>query len=212
MNAGLLIMRSGMLTSTIALLRGVWLLRDPEAVRMLGDLRQSAIEMSKVRATYPEAHIHHDVVIQGWSKGKLSLARGVRVEKGSILALGDELNGYGVLAIGSNTWVGQYNNFRLSHGTHISIGSGCLISQFCTLAAANHRLDRSIPLQKSSCDRGKVNIDIGDDVWLGAGAAIMPSVTIGTGAIVGANSVVTSSIPEYEIWAGAPAYKIGERL
>jgi acetyltransferase-like isoleucine patch superfamily enzyme len=179
---------------------------------MLGDLRQSAIEMDKVLAACPGADIHHDVVVQGWPEGKLSLARGVRVEKGSILALGDELNGYGALEVGTNTWIGQYNNFRLSHGTHISIGKGCLISQFCTLVAANHRIDRSTPLQQSPCDLSKANIEIGDDVWLGAGAAIMPSVNIGTGAVVGANSVVTLSIPEYEIWAGAPAHKIGERV
>ncbi len=174
-------------------------------------MRSALVEMSKVQASCPGARIHNDVVVQGWPKGRLSLAKGVQIEKGCVLALGDELNGYGSLDIGADTWVGQYNNFRLSQGTEISIGEGCLIAQFCSLVAANHRTQRSVLIQKSTCDTRKKNITVGSDVWIGAGAAIMPSVVIGTGAIVGANSVVTRSIPEYEIWAGVPASKIGDR-
>jgi acetyltransferase-like isoleucine patch superfamily enzyme len=52
---------------------------------------------------------------------------------------------------------------------------------------------------------------IGDDVWLGAGAVITPGVRIGTGAVIGANCVVTHDVPEYEIWGGVPARRIGSR-
>jgi acetyltransferase-like isoleucine patch superfamily enzyme len=200
------------LTKAFSVLRGVLQMRHPEAVRILGDLRRAAIEMQKVQASCPGAIIHADVVVQGWPNGELRLSKGVRVEKGCILALGDDFNGYGTVDVGADTWIGQYNNFRLSQGTHISIGKACLIAQFCTFVAANHRIERSIPIQQSPCDPNKSNIEIGDDVWIAAGAAIMPSVNIGTGAVIGANSVVTCSVPEYEIWAGAPARKIGERV
>jgi acetyltransferase-like isoleucine patch superfamily enzyme len=50
-----------------------------------------------------------------------------------------------------------------------------------------------------------------DDVWLGAGVVVTPGVTIARGAVVGANAVVTKDVPEYEIWAGVPARRIGER-
>jgi acetyltransferase-like isoleucine patch superfamily enzyme len=53
---------------------------------------------------------------------------------------------------------------------------------------------------------------IGDDVWVGFSAVIMQGVTVGRGAIVGALAVVTKDIPPYEIWAGVPARKIGERF
>lgn len=43
------------------------------------------------------------------------------------------------------------------------------------------------------------------DVWLGAGVVVLPGVTIGRGAIVGANSVVTSDVPPLHIVAGQPA-------
>ena len=53
---------------------------------------------------------------------------------------------------------------------------------------------------------------IEDDAWVGFGAIIMAGVKIGRGAIVGAGSVVTKDIPAYEIYAGVPARKIGERF
>ena len=46
---------------------------------------------------------------------------------------------------------------------------------------------------------------IGNDVWIGHGAFIKPGVTIGDGAIVGAQSVVTRDVPPYAIVAGSPA-------
>jgi acetyltransferase-like isoleucine patch superfamily enzyme len=46
---------------------------------------------------------------------------------------------------------------------------------------------------------------IEDDVWVGAGAVILPGVTIGRGAIVGAGAVVTRDVPPFAIVAGVPA-------
>ena len=48
-------------------------------------------------------------------------------------------------------------------------------------------------------------IEIGNDVWIGQGAYLKPGVTIGNGAVIGANSVVTRDIPDYAIVAGNPA-------
>jgi maltose O-acetyltransferase len=56
--------------------------------------------------------------------------------------------------------------------------------------------------------RGKVTI--ADDAWIGAGAIIMPNVYVGTGAVVGAGSVVTKDVAAYTIVAGVPARKIGD--
>ena len=46
---------------------------------------------------------------------------------------------------------------------------------------------------------------IHDDVWIGEMVSVLPDVEIGRGAIIGANSVVTKSVPEYSIVAGNPA-------
>ena len=52
---------------------------------------------------------------------------------------------------------------------------------------------------------GAEPVEIGSDVWLGAGAVVLPGVTIGDGAVVGANSVVTTDVAPYTVVAGAPA-------
>ncbi|WP_172842144.1 acyltransferase [Bradyrhizobium lablabi] len=53
---------------------------------------------------------------------------------------------------------------------------------------------------------------IEDDVWLGVHVVVMPGVTIGRGCVVGANSVVTRSLPPYSVAAGVPAREIRKRL
>ena len=55
-------------------------------------------------------------------------------------------------------------------------------------------------------------VRIGNDVYIGHGAMIMPGITIGDGAIVGANSVVTKNVPSYAIVAGNPARLIRFRI
>jgi acetyltransferase-like isoleucine patch superfamily enzyme len=54
-------------------------------------------------------------------------------------------------------------------------------------------------------------IEIGDDVWIGANAVIVPDVKIGSHAIIAAGAVVTRDVPEYAIAAGVPARTIGDR-
>lgn len=59
------------------------------------------------------------------------------------------------------------------------------------------------PRKRSLYTKGGVRI--GNNVWLGNNACIMPGVTIGDGAVIGANSIVTHDIPAYSIAAGMPA-------
>jgi virginiamycin A acetyltransferase len=58
----------------------------------------------------------------------------------------------------------------------------------------------------------KGNTVIGNDVWLGYKAAIMPGVTIGDGAIIGAYAVVTKDVAPYSIVAGNPALLVRKRF
>lgn len=59
------------------------------------------------------------------------------------------------------------------------------------------------PNQRPLYSKGAVHI--GNNVWIGQNACIMPGVTIADGAIIAANSVVTHDIPAYSVAAGAPA-------
>ena len=58
----------------------------------------------------------------------------------------------------------------------------------------------------------KGDTTIGNDVWIGYGATIMPGITIGHGAIIGAQSVVTKNVKPYTIVAGNPSVEIRQRF
>jgi len=55
------------------------------------------------------------------------------------------------------------------------------------------------------------SISIGNDAFIGANSILIGARIIGDGAIIGAGSIVTRDVPPYEVWAGNPAKKIGER-
>ena len=58
----------------------------------------------------------------------------------------------------------------------------------------------------------KFQVEIGNFVWIGQDVTLLGGVQIGDGAIIAAGSVVTKSIPPYEIWGGSPIKKIRNRF
>jgi acetyltransferase-like isoleucine patch superfamily enzyme len=144
----------------------------------------------------------------------ISLAPGVSIGSGTLLIAASDplqLAQRGVLEIGRGTAVNEYCNLRAS-GARIAIGENCMLAQFATLVGSNHGMNPANAMKLQLWDRQKSGISIGDDVWVGAHAVILPGVVIGNGAVVAAGSVVNKNVPEYEIWAGVPAKKIGSRL
>lgn len=102
------------------------------------------------------------------------------------------------LHIGKNVFINSGCRFQDQGG--ITIGDGALIGHNVVMATLNHSEDPET--------RGNLHpapIHIGRNVWIGASAAILPGVTIGDGAIVGAGSVVTRDVPENMIVTGVPA-------
>lgn len=112
------------------------------------------------------------------------------------------------IQIGARTTVG-YHTFIFASNA-ITIGSDCLIAPFVYIVDSNHRIDRDQLINKQPNETSK--IEIGDDVWIASNVTILKGVVIGRGAVIAANSVVNKSVPEYEIWGGSPAKKIGERI
>ena len=83
----------------------------------------------------------------------------------------------------------------------ISIGDGCAISWNVDILDSNsHQL-----FADGEWRPAESPVVIGDDVWIGQGATILPGVEIGDGAVVAADSVVTSDVPPAALVAGSPA-------
>lgn len=111
------------------------------------------------------------------------------------------------------------------------IGDQLVIGMYCAIAAkatfimngGNHRLDgfTSYPFgifgeeyREALPERWPHHGDtvVGNDVWIGYDALIMPGVKIGHGAIIGARAVVTKDVPPYTIVGGNPAKEIRRRF
>lgn len=115
-----------------------------------------------------------------------------------------------LIAIGEDTYIGELNNIRAAGGK-IRIGRKCLISQQVTIVSSNHCIQKDQFILDQAWTKDKKDIDIGDDVWIGAGASIMGGVTIGNGAVIASGSVVTKDVEPYSIVGGIPAKKIRDR-
>ena len=93
----------------------------------------------------------------------------------------------------------------------VSIGDRVLIGYRTQIISANHVVPPGRePIFGSGHEKKPVNIK--RDAWIGGNCTILPGVSIGEGAVVGAGSVVTKDIPDFEIWAGVPARKLKTRV
>lgn len=123
----------------------------------------------------------------------------VNIEKG--VHFGDGLTiGYGS-GIGANGTVAD----------DVFIGKNVMIGQEVLMITSNHRMDRlDVPMGQQGMTETKP-IVIGNDVWIGARVTILPGVHIGNGCVIGAGSILTKNVPDFEVWGGNPARFIKKR-
>lgn len=102
------------------------------------------------------------------------------------------------------------DNVFINRGTFItapakvSIGNNVLIGPYCVINSGNHIYESRNTLIRNQ-GHTELPIIIEDDVWIGSHVCILPGVTIGKGAVIGANSVVNSNVLPYQMAAGSPA-------
>lgn len=110
------------------------------------------------------------------------------------------------ISIGSNCYFGAFNHITATN--KIEIGNNLLTGKFVTITDNSHGKTDFDTLQIEPIKRplhSKGPVIIGNNVWIGDKATILPNVTIGDGAVIAANAVVTKDVPAYCVVAGNPA-------
>jgi acetyltransferase-like isoleucine patch superfamily enzyme len=137
--------------------------------------------------------------------GDITLAHGGKLEMGerNILCRNFDIELKGLLLMGSRNYLNK--NVKIVCFERIEIGDDCVIADSVHIYDHDHRHD---DLQKPIRDQGYITkpVKIGNNVWICAKATILKGITIGDGAIIGANAVVTKDVPANAIVAGNPAH------
>lgn len=175
----------------------------------------------RLRSFYYCSLLSCDKSVQFGKEGRFDNYRFITIGKGSIINAHYILStwpGRAVkeprLTIGEKCCIGSYNH--ISCANEIVMGNNVLTGKWVTIIDNNHGdtdyssliappISRQVTIKKN-------RTTIGDNVWIGDKATILPGVSIGDGAVVAANSVVTKDVPPYGVVAGCPAKIIKQNV
>ena len=144
---------------------------------------------------------------------------------------GVEITGGHRMAFGNDVFIGRDAQIMIGYdrpapGPMITFGNGTSINRRALIVAVNEIVfgefvltapgifvgdashefrDVGVPITMQGLESDQNRVVIGSHSWLGIHAAIIGNLAVGVGAVIGANSVVTSSIPDYCVAAGQPA-------
>ncbi len=128
---------------------------------------------------------------------------GMKIGRGSTIHMAASIYNSKGIRIGKDSIIGEWavldGRGKLVIGDHVDIATGVMIY--------NCEHDVHDPDFKAVC----APVEIGDYVFIGPRAIILPGVKIGKGAVIGAGAVVTKDVVEFSIVGGVPAQIIGER-
>lgn len=128
---------------------------------------------------------------------------GMKIGKGSTIHMGLSVYNCAGITIGEDSIIGEWvvldGRSKLAIGNHVDIATGVMIY------SSEH--DVNDPEFKVS----SASVEVGDYVFIGPRAIILPGVKIGEGAVVGAGAVVTKNVDPFTIVGGVPAKFIKER-
>lgn len=135
-------------------------------------------------------------------KRYLLLLMGVEIGEGVSINGHSWFYGKGRIVIGSNTWVGVGCKFYSVSGSVIEIGRNCDIAPEVIFVPGTHKLGT---MERRAGEGYSMDIKIGNGCWIGARVTILGGVTVGSGVMIAAGSVVQSDIPDNCLAAGVPA-------
>lgn len=132
---------------------------------------------------------------------------GMKIGKGSAIHMGARFYIPSGISVGVDSIIGEGavldGRAPLRIGNHVDVATDVMIYN------SQHNVESSNFAAVEEVERAPVSIE--DYVFIGPRSIILPGVTIGKGAVVGAGAVVTKDVPPYAIVGGVPAHVIGER-
>jgi acetyltransferase-like isoleucine patch superfamily enzyme len=154
-----------------------------------------------LRSWAKRIHLIPRLMSQCWIQAKLN-RRGVQVGVNSFVSATRGVTGsHAKLFIGSDTYVGR---IKIAVHDHVVIGSHVCINDETQILSASH--DITSPNWETTTS----SVTIEDHAWIAVRCLILPGVTIGTGAVVGAGSVVSKDVAPYSIVVGNPAKPVAK--
>lgn len=168
---------------------------------------QNVLSLDSKSTIAPDSIIRGSII-----KGILTLGSKARIEQSYL---------HGIISIGSYTTLNGPNIDIYAQHSPVFIGKFCSIARNVSIQSHNHNFKRLSTYfvnknlfggSESEDVSSKGEIEIENDVWIGAHSVILSGVRIGNGAIIGANSVVSKDIPDYAIAVGSPAKVVGLRF
>ena len=170
---------------------------------------------------------------------RLSATVKIKVSGGSSITISDEAiispncqidaHGGSNIYIGPHVHLGDGVRVHAHHGANIIIEEGCsfnygvavfalesikigkhsILGPHVYVSDHNHQFSRDDLIKNQGFDTHPVII--GSDVWLGIGVSVLKGACIGEGSVIAAGGLVNKTVPDYEVWAGIPAKKTGDR-
>jgi phosphonate metabolism protein (transferase hexapeptide repeat family) len=126
-------------------------------------------------------------------------------------------------SLGDYSYLGEYCEVA-----DAAIGKFTAIANYVRIGAPNHPMDRVSQHRFTYCpeyydagserdrgffaDRRADRVIVGNDVWIGHGAIVLPGVTVGDGAVIAAGAVVSRDVAPYTVVGGVPARKLRDRF
>lgn len=154
--------------------------------------------------------MHAIKILNYYNYTHLTELRQVKLGRGVIVAPNVSLANGRNIEIGDRSRIGANVSLWAGPGQgRIVIGQDALFAPNVMLTAANYRFNDGSPVTVQAMDEG--DIIVGRDVWFGYGVVVLPGVTIGDRAILGAGAIVTKDVAPNTIVGGNPARVIGIR-
>lgn len=136
---------------------------------------------------------------------KIVLGDGVAIQEGAYITVQPDAPAVAGLKVGSGTLIGNRVHIVVTH--EVEIGRDVLIADNVFIADCSHvYADPDRPIHAQGLER-RGAVAIGDNSWIGEGAAIIGA-RIGCNCVIGALSVVTRDVPDLTVVAGAPAIAV----